>query len=108
MMKQTGTRKESHFQSKAIELIKNLGGYVIKIHVSAYESQGEPDLVVCYLGKFIAFELKVDGNTTSKLQEYKINKIQQAGGIAKAVYCLKDIEDTLYEIFRIQQGDKSQ
>lgn len=77
---------------------------MIKVHVSSYESQGEPDLIVCYYGKYVAFELKIKGNKTSNLQAFKLKQIQRAGGIAKAVYTLKEIEDTLYEIFRIQSG----
>jgi len=103
----TGTKQlESDFQAQAIKLIKQMGGYVIKIHVSAYESQGEPDLVCCYLGRFVAFELKVKGNKPSQLQDYKIKKIIQSGGIAKAVYSLEEIQEVLHEIFRVQYGSK--
>ena len=110
----TGTKKKSKseleaaFQKEAKELIESMGGYTIKIHVSAYQPQGDPDLVCCYLGRFVAFELKIDGNKPSALQEIKMSQIRLAGGIAKPVYTLKEIEETLYEIFRIQQGSKSQ
>lgn len=96
----TGTKKpESDFQKKAEKLIESLGGYPIKVHVSAFQSQGEPDLVCCYKGRFVAFELKVDGNKTSELQDFKIAQIKKAGGIAIAVYSLEEIEEALYEIF---------
>ena len=95
--------KESVFQKDAIKLIESLGGYVIKTHVSAYQSQGEPDLVCCYKGYFVAFELKIPGNKPSELQKLKMNKIQRAGGTAIAAYSLKDIEVILNEISRIQQ-----
>ena len=107
MMIGTKDKAESEFQQQAKKLIESKGGYVIKVHVSAYQSQGEPDLVCCYLGRFVAFELKVDGNKTSKLQDYKIHKIERAGGIAKSVYTLKEIEEALYEIFRVQSGSES-
>jgi hypothetical protein len=32
--------------------------------------------------------------------------VRRAGGIAKAVYTLEEIKETLYELSRIQQGDK--
>ena len=85
-----------------------MGGYVIKIHVSAYESQGEPDLVCCYLGQFVAFELKVKGNKPTKLQKFKIEKIIQAGGVAKTVYSIEEIQEVLHEIFRVQHGSESE
>lgn len=106
-MKKTGRNKkdlESSFQREVIQLIESMGGYVIKIHVSAYQSQGEPDLVCCYKGRFIAFELKVDGNKPSALQLEKIHDIQKAGGIALPIYNINEIKEILYEISRVQQG----
>lgn len=106
----TGTKsykKESEFQFDVKKYIESKGGYVVKIHVSSYESQGEPDLVCCFNGRFVAFELKKDDGKPSKLQLYKIKKIQQAGGIAKVVDNMKEIEETLNEIFRVQQDGES-
>lgn len=111
-MKATGIKKkskqdlESAFQRDAILEIEKMGGYVIKIHVSAYQSQGEPDLICCYKGRFVAFELKVKGNKPSALQLEKIEDIKRAGGIALPVYSINEIKETLYEISRIQQGGK--
>lgn len=108
-MIQTGTRieKESTFQSKAIEYIQKRGGYVVKVHVSAYQKQGVPDLIVCYMGMFVAFELKAKRGTAKQLQLFNKEQIQHAGGTAKVVKTLKEIEDTLDEIFRIRQDNKS-
>lgn len=111
-MRLTGNKKkskselESAFQKEAIETIESMGGYVIKIHVSAYQSQGEPDLVCCYRGRFIAFELKIDDNKPSALQLEKIKDIKRAGGIALPVWSINEIKEKLYELSRIQQGDK--
>jgi hypothetical protein len=98
---------ESDFQKNAEEFIRSKGGYVVKVHVSAYQNQGTPDILVCYRGFFIGFELKVDGNTLSALQKLRIRQIQNAGGIAKGIYSLEEIEETLYEIQRLQPGGKS-
>lgn len=79
-----------------------MGGYVVKTHVSAYQSQGEPDLTVCYNGKYVAFELKKDEQEKAKkLQEYKLKKIREAGGIAKVVSSLDEIKEVLYELSRV-------
>ena len=98
---------ESKFQKEAIKLIREMGGHTDKIHVSAFQSQGTSDLVCCYKGRYVAFELKVDNNKPSELQQIKMESVIRAGGIAKPVWTLKEIEETLYEIFRLQQGDKS-
>lgn len=42
---------------------------------------GDPDLLLCVRGLFVAIELKVD-DTPSKLQIYKLNKVLGAYGIS--------------------------
>lgn len=104
--KRSKSELESAFQKEAIELIESMGGKVTKVHVSAYQDQGEPDLICCYKGRYVAFELKIDDNKPSALQEEKMDDIKRAGGIALPVWSINEIKETLYEISRIQQGDK--
>lgn len=81
---------------------------MLKTHVSSFQKQGEPDITCCYLGRYVAFELKRDKqSTTKKLQDYKIKCINLAGGIAKRVDNIKEIEEVLYEISRVQQDSQS-
>ena len=80
---------------------------MLKTHVSSFQKQGEPDITCCYKGRYIAFELKRDKNSkTSKLQEYKMKLIRNAGGLAIRVDNLNQVKEVLYEISRIQQGCK--
>jgi Holliday junction resolvase len=85
---------ESAFQTKVINYLKSVGAYVIKIHVSAYQLEGEPDIICCHKGRFYAFELK-QGSTLSKLQEIKLELIRESGGVAMEI---RDIEQ-LKELF---------
>lgn len=89
-MVRRATPLESAFQKKVIDYIESRGGYKIKIHVSSYQTEGEPDVVCCYRGKFCAFELK-QGSTLSDLQEIKLELIRKAGGIALEVKTIEDI-----------------
>lgn len=98
---------EKDFQKKVIDLVHSYGGYVVKIHVSSFQSQGTPDVIICYKGLFISFELKEKGNKASNLQMLRIRQIKNAGGIAKAIYSIEEIEETLYEIQRLQSGGQS-
>lgn len=89
-MVRRATPLESAFQKKVIDYIDSRGGYKIKIHVSSYQTEGEPDVVCCYRGRFCAFELK-QGSTLSDLQEIKLKLIRKAGGIALEVKTIEDI-----------------
>ena len=107
-MTQTGTRiLERDLQPEIIEYLEKMGAYVLKTHVSSFQKQGEPDITCCYLGRYIAFELKRDEKEKAKkLQEYKMKCIRRAGGIAMRVDNIKQVEEVLYEISRIQQGSQ--
>ena len=107
-MTQSGTRiKERDLQPDIIKYLESVGAYVLKTHVSAYQKQGEPDITCCYKGRYIAFELKRDEKeNATKLQKYKMQCIRNAGGIALRVDSIKEVEEVLYEISRIQQGGK--
>lgn len=71
--------------------------WVIKIQQVA--KVGDPDLILCVRGWFVAWELKVGKNTVTKLQDHKLKSISDAGGIARVVTpenldeCIKEIED---------------
>ena len=69
------TTLESAFQTKVIDYLHSIGAYVIKIHVSSYQLEGEPDIICCYKGRFYAFELK-QGAKLSELQKIKLNIIR--------------------------------
>ena len=75
--------KESQFQTKVIQFLKEHGVYVIKYWGGGrYTKAGVPDIVACINGYFIAIELKTDTGRVSKLQEYNLEEIRKAGGIA--------------------------
>lgn len=65
--------------------------------------RGDPDFLMCYKGKLIAWELKTDTGKLSALQEYTLNKIKEAGGIAMVVTpaslnkCLQEVFDVTLE-----------
>ena len=107
-MTQTGTRiLERDLQPEIIEYLEKMGAYVLKTHVSSFQKQGEPDVTCCYMGRYIAFEIKRDEKEKArKLQEYKMKCIRKAGGIAMRVDNINQVEEVLYEISRIQQGSE--
>lgn len=107
-MIQSGTRiLERDLQPEIIEYLESKGAYVLKTHVSSFQKQGEPDVTCCYMGRYIAFEIKRDEKEKArKLQEYKMKLIRNAGGIAMRVDNINQVEEVLYEISRIQQGSQ--
>lgn len=86
------TPLESAFQTKVIEYLKSIGAYVIKIHVSAYQLEGEPDVICCHKGLFYAFELKQQAKL-SELQKIKLDLIQKSGGVAMEIRSIEQLKE---------------
>lgn len=56
-----------------------------KEHGGQYGTAGIPDIIVCYRGRFIAFECKVGNNKLTVLQAATIRRIIKAGGYALVI-----------------------
>lgn len=52
---------------------------------TGYGRSGVPDLLVCYLGNFIAIEAKAGDNTPTLLQERELERIRNSGGRALVI-----------------------
>lgn len=87
---------ESTFQTKVINYLKSIGAYVIKIHVSSYQLEGEPDVICCHKGQFYAFELK-QGSVLSDLQKIKLELIRESGGVAMEIRTLEQLKELFHD-----------
>lgn len=72
--------------------------FTFKEHGGAYGTAGIPDIICCYHGKFLAFEVKTEKGKLSKLQEITMDKIQNAGGTAVKVTSLEEVKDILERV----------
>lgn len=93
---------------KALE--KHYPGFYFKVHGSAFQKVGIPDLVGLHKGRFIAVEVKApgkEGNLT-KIQEACIQKIKLAGGIAfmssSPEHTLEELKNELTKISSLSRG----
>jgi Holliday junction resolvase len=79
---------ETRIQRNIQRAVRERGGYVIKIHGSPMMPVGTPDLLVCYKGCFVAFEVKTPETQTdvSPAQKLRLQEIERAGGGAYVVW----------------------
>lgn len=72
------------------------GWWGFKVQGGGSQMRGVPDIVGCYCGLFVAFEVKrpVVGKL-SELQKHRIDQIIAAGGRAFVVYGLDDVKKAL-------------
>lgn len=72
--------KFSRWFRKQLEL--EFGGKILVTNVTGtgYGTQGVSDLIICFIGIFIACELKLNGKKMTKLQLLYAMKVDRAGG----------------------------
>lgn len=80
---------ESRLQRRIQKLIREEGGWPLKIHGGPFMPAGIPDLLACIGGIFLALEVKTDTGRPSEIQLAIIKKIKRAGGIAAVVSSTK-------------------
>lgn len=69
--------------------------FAFKEHGGMYGTAGIPDIICCYNGKFIAFEVKTEKGKLSQLQEVTIQRIKDARGKAYKVTSLEEVKKIL-------------
>ena len=93
--------KEKDIVKKILDYLATLSQcFAWKEHGGQYAQSGIPDIICCYKGKFVAFEVKTDTGKLSKLQEITLYRIQEAEGIAVKVTSLEEVKKILDNVRR--------
>lgn len=78
---------EKAIVKKTLAKLRSRGGFWFKIHGSPMQMAGLPDIIGCYRGRFVCFEVKRDEHgRATPLQEYMMKKVRTAGGVAVLTY----------------------
>ena len=65
--------------------------FFFKEHGGAYGTNGVPDIICCYKGRFLGLEAKLPGGKLTELQKRALDKINRAGGIGRRVESVGDV-----------------
>ena len=87
---------EKDIVNAIMKYIKALPGcFAWKEHGGMYGTAGIPDIICCYRGTFIAFEVKTPKGKTTALQDATIKKIISCGGQAYVVRSVDEVKNIL-------------
>jgi hypothetical protein len=90
---------ESAVVKKILAALRSRGGFWFKIHGTPLMLAGLPDIVGCYMGRFVAFEVKRGPGIPAKpIQDFTISRIRRAGGVALLIHSVQMALDELREI----------
>ena len=105
-------KKERNIQSEIMTFlkgdkrkgVKGVGGWWLNFHGgSVYMPRGIPDIIGCYHGRFVAFEVKRPGETPTAIQIFTIKSLRSSGAVASVVYSIEDVRETLE---KLKEGEK--
>lgn len=90
---------EKTIVNRVILTIRSRGGFAFKLHGSPLQLSGLPDVISCYRGRFVAFEVKRDETKkATPLQDYMMHRIRKAGGVALLIH---SVQTAIEEMDRI-------
>lgn len=88
--------EEKKVENKIKRYLDSLGSYYLKVHGSAYQPAGTPDILACVGGRFIGIEVKKPvGGRVSDLQKLKLKQIENAGGVGIIATSVSDVSERL-------------
>jgi hypothetical protein len=104
---------ESKIQRKIMDYLKTLRpyGFFFKVPQGKFAAHGVSDIVGCYHGKFVSFEVKDpkaagEKRNPTPLQESFIRSITDAEGNASCARSLEDVQAVIRSIDRLFYGDR--
>lgn len=90
---------ESNITKSILKYLRGLDGcFAWKEHGGMYGTAGIPDVICCYQGRFLAFEVKRPGNKPTAIQQVTIDKMRQAGGKVYIVNSVKDVRGIIGQL----------
>lgn len=88
--------RESNIVKKIMRYLRSVPGcFCWKEHGGMYGTAGIPDIICCFRGKFLAFEVKTQTGKTTPLQEATIQKINSCAGMAAVVRSVDDVKEVI-------------
>lgn len=89
---------EKTIENQIKRYLDSIDAWYLKVHGSAYQRSGVPDIIACINGRFVAIEVKKTGGVVSALQEANIRLIEQSGGVAFVAYSLEETKQHLKKL----------
>ena len=89
---------ESDLKKKIKDFLDDRGAFWSMVTGGAYSKPGDPDMVVCYKGHYIAIEAKAPNGVQSPEQKTRQKQIEKTHGIYILAYSVRDVERELNSI----------
>lgn len=89
---------EAKLKSDIRRYLEGRGAFWSNVQGGPGSKPGDPDIVICYKGRYIGIEAKSPVGRQSPIQKVRMKEIRDAGGIYEIVRKVEDVERILGEI----------
>jgi len=83
---------EKKIENQIKSYLDSIGAWYLKVHGSAFQKAGVPDVIGVVNSLFFGIEVKKPGGRVSALQIANIKLINQAGGQAFVAYSVDEVK----------------
>ena len=99
---------ESTITADIMKRLRAFGGVWSKIHGGPMQTTGLPDIVGCYRGRFVGFEVKRPStrNNVSGRQRFMLSILKDAGAITGVVVSAHEAITILKDEFNLKTPEK--
>lgn len=89
---------EAALRTKIVKALRRYSGWWMVTHGGMYTSRGIPDIMGCYAGRLVGFEVKTPErvHTLTERQARCLADIKRAGGIAAVITSVDDAMGILF------------
>lgn len=97
--------REANFSREVVDYLKAKGALVNVNTATIYDRVGRADVEACYLGYYIALELKTGNYQPDPLQIRYLQEVRHVGGYGLVLRdTLDDLEDLLLHLDQMDNG----
>lgn len=90
--------EESRIKTEIRKYLNGIGAFWSNVQGGPGSKPGDPDIVVCYKGRYIGLEAKTLTGKQSPIQKIRMGEIRDAGGIYEIVRSVEDVKRVMEKI----------
>ena len=91
-------KSEAKIQARILKYLRSLGRVCWAVKAAVCNERGVPDILCCYRGRFVGFEVKTETGRISGPQCIQNERIRRACGRAVVVHGIDDVQAVLEHI----------
>ena len=86
---------EGQLKQEIRRYLSGIGAFWSNVQGGPGSKPGDPDIVVCYKGRYVGLEAKSPTGVQSEIQKRRMEEIRDAGGIYGLVRSVEDVKEIL-------------